>query len=298
MRRRTAQFMGIVLAAVACLVFSEGQVWTQSSFEAVSIKPNISGSGSSGTSTNQGRLRATNVTVKQLIMTSYRVQDFQVMGGPDWINTDHFDIQAKAEDGAIPDNRNQPDDPNRIGPLELMMQSMLADRFQLSLSHETYDLPVYMLSIAKDGPKIKPVDSDPHEAELPKPPSGGRGAAGSPPQGAVGPGSMSTNVNRTKGEMNANTVPLSRFAQALSRQLRRPVLDQTNLKGMYTIHLEWAPDTLAAGVNPAGADALPPDPSGPSLFTAVQEQLGLKLTSSKGPVQVLVIRSVQKPSEN
>ena len=109
---------------------------------------------------------------------------------------------------------------------------------------------------------------------------------------------MSTNVNRTKGEMNANTVPLSRLIQALSRQLRRPVIDQTNLDGMYTIHLEWTPDTLVTGGTPAGADTSIADPAGPSLFTAIQEQLGLRLNSAKGPVEVLVIRTVEKPSEN
>jgi uncharacterized protein (TIGR03435 family) len=109
---------------------------------------------------------------------------------------------------------------------------------------------------------------------------------------------MSTNVNGTKGEMNANTVPLIRFIQALSRQLRRPVIDQTNLNWMYTIHLEWAPDTFATGGNPARADAPIVDPAGPSLFTAIQEQLGLKLNSAKGPVEVLVIRSVEKPTDN
>jgi uncharacterized protein (TIGR03435 family) len=232
-----------------------------------------------------------------LIMNSYRVQDFQVIGGPDWIDTAHFDVQAKAEDGTIPETRNQRDDPNRIGPLELMMQSMLADRFQLSLTHETQELPVYTLTIAKDGPKIKPVAMDLNPAEPASVSGAGRGPAGVPAQGAVGVGSMSTNVNGTKGEMNANTVPLSRFIQALSRQLRRPVIDQTNLKEMYTIHLEWAPDTLATGGNPAGA-AAPADPTGPSLFTAIQEQLGLKLNSAKGPVEVLVIRSVEKPSDN
>jgi uncharacterized protein (TIGR03435 family) len=289
----------VALTLLSHSFFSQDSVGVKPSFEAVSIKPNVSGSGSSGTSTNQGRLRATNVTLKMLIMNSYRVQDFQVIGGPDWIDTARFDVQAKAEDGAIPETRNQRDDPNRIGPLELMMQSMLADRFQLRLAHETRELPVYTLTIAKEGAKIKPVAVDSNPAEPAGVSGADRGpAGGAPAQGAVGAGGMSTNVSGTKGEMNANTVPLSRFVQALSRQLRRPVIDQTNLKEMYTIHLEWAPDTLATGGNRAGADAPIADPAGPSLFTAIQEQLGLKLNSAKGPVEVLVIRSVEKPSDN
>ena len=300
MNRLIVQLTGAVaaLTLASCPAFSQDSAPVKPSFEAVSIKPNVSGSSSSGIGTNQGFLRATNVSLKMLIMNSYRVQDFQVIGGPDWIDTARFDIQAKAEDGTIPVTRNQKDDPNRIGPLELMMQSMLADRFQLRLSHEMRELPVYTLTVAKDGPKIKPVAVDSNPAEPANVSGAGRGAAGVPAQGAVGAGSMNTNVSRTKGEMNANTVPLSRFIQALSRQLRRPVIDQTSLDGMYTIHLEWAPDTLATGGNPAGTDTPIGDPAGPSLFTAIQEQLGLRLNSGKGPVEVLVIRSVEKPSEN
>jgi uncharacterized protein (TIGR03435 family) len=229
-------------------------------------------------------------------MQAYRVQDFQVIGGPDWIDTERFDIQARAEDGAIPDKPPQPEDPEKPRPLELMMQSMLADRFQLSLNQETRELPVYTLIVAKDGPKIKPISADPPETQPPNPPAAVRGASGTP-SGAVGPGSMNTNVQRTTAEKNANIVPLSRFVTALSRQLRRPVIDKTDRKGMYTIHLEWAPDSsLTGGLNAAPEAAA--DPAGPSLFTALQEQLGLKLASAKGPVEVLVIRNVQKPSEN
>ena len=296
MKRPIVQLTGAVIAVTLASgpAFSQDSGPAKPSFEAVSIKPNVSGSGSSGTSTNERRLTATNVTLKMLIMNSYRVQDFQVIGGPDWIDTARFDIQAKAEDGTVPETPNQRDDPYRIGPLELMMQSMLADRFQLRLSHETRELPVYTLTISKDGPKIKPVAPDSTAAAPGNLSRAGRGAAGVPASGAVGPGSMSTNVNQTKAEMNANTIPLSRFIVALSRQLRRPVIDQTNLNGMYTIHLEWTPDSLAA----AATESATATPAGPSLFTAIQEQLGLKLNSTKGPVDVLVIRSVEKPSEN
>lgn len=280
MRTQLVRLAGIVITVVV-----SGRLILAQNFEAVSIKPNNSGSTSSGTSTSRGRLTSTNVTVKQLIMTAYKIQDFQVIGGPDWINNDRFDVQAKAEDGAIPDDGKKRDEPDKLGPLELMMQSMLADRFQLNLNRETREVPVYTLSVAKDGPKIKPVTADQPETQPAK------GAA--PPQGAVGPGSMSTNVNRNKGEMNANAVPMARFVNSLSRQLRRPVIDQTNLKDLYTIHLEWTPDTAVS----TGNDA-PADPAGPSLYTALQEQLGLRLASTKGPVEVLVIRSVQKPSEN
>lgn len=282
------------LFGAACLVLGQTPASPSFTFEAASIKPNVSGSGSSSSNTGQGRLTATNVTVKQLIMQAYRVQDFQIIGGPDWIDTERFNVQAKAEDGAIPDTPPPPDDPDKPRPLELMIQSMLADRFQLSLNRETRELPVYTLTVAKDGPKIKPVS--PEQNEIAPPTQAGAGRGGDIRQtGAVGAGSMNTNVNRTKGEMNANTVPISRFVTALSRQLRRPVIDKTDLKGMYTLHLEWTPDSGPIGG--PNTDA-PSEPTGPSLFTAIQEQLGLRLSSTKGPVDVLVIRNVQKPSEN
>ncbi|HEY2381332.1 MAG TPA: TIGR03435 family protein [Terriglobia bacterium] len=98
-------------------------------------------------------------------MSAYRVQDFQVIGGPAWIDNDRFDVQAKAEDGAIPETRNSRDERDKLVPLEFMMQSMLTDQFQLNLSRETRDLPVYTLSIAKDGAKIKAAAADSAEPE-------------------------------------------------------------------------------------------------------------------------------------
>jgi uncharacterized protein (TIGR03435 family) len=114
---------------------------------------------------------------------------------------------------------------------------------------------------------------------------------------------MSSTVNNSRGQMSANSVQISRLVNFLSQRLRRTVIDKTDLKAVYDLHLEWTPEssTLNAAAPTSGiapAPTVPAEPSGPSLFTALQEQLGLKLESAKGPVEVLIIDSVQKPSEN
>src|SRR5262249_28618304 len=101
-----------------------------------------------------------------------------------------------------------------------------------------------------------------------------------------------------RGNFEANAVPFETLVTALSQELGRTVINKTNLKGRYDIKLQWTPEQVQGPVAPGGPDAPPPDASGPSIFTAIQEQLGLRLESTKGPVEVLVIDSVQKPSEN
>ena len=300
-RRMTDLFAMAVIGVVAIPVFSQAPA-AKPSFEVVSVKPNNSGSGSSSTNTNQGRFLATNVTVKTLMMQAYRLQDFQIIGGPNWISSDRFDIEAKPEEGAIPLPQGPPDlaEPNRIDPMSLMVQSMLEDRFQLELRRETRELPVFTLSIGKDGTKFKAsADQNPQRGAA-RPAQGVGGAAQGPAN--PGPGGMYSSVNNGKGEMTANTVLMAGLVNFLSRQLVRPVIDKTELKGYFDFHLEWAREpAVAALAGPGGAGGgIPPpaDPAGPSMFTAVQEQLGLKLESTKGPVEVLIIDSVQKPSEN
>ena len=270
------------------------------SFEVASVKPNTSGSTNSSTSFNRGRFVATNVTVKLLLMSAYRVQDFQIIGGPGWIGSDAFDIEAKPEEGAVPQQPG-PRDPTAIDPMSLMVQSLLEDRFELKLHRETRELPVYILSIGKDGPKFKAVDP----AQQTDAPSGARGVGGSgrvPTPASLPVGNMGSSINNGRGEMSAHAVPMVRLISFLSQQLRRPVVDKTDLKDLYDFRVEWTRDqnigaaapTAAGTPTPAAADA----PSGPSIFTALQEQLGLKLDSGRGPVEVLIIDSVQKPAEN
>jgi uncharacterized protein (TIGR03435 family) len=212
-----------------------------------------------------GRFTATNATLFLLIEQAYRVQHFQIIGGPSWINADRFDVEGKTETGLLPVPPAVSDITNPDVPV-LMLQSLLEDRFQLRLHHETRDLPEYILEIGKDGTRLKEV--------------------GGPPQG----------ISIGGGMIYGKATPFSLFVPILSQQVRRPVIDRTGLNGYYEIILEYSePSVMADGR--ASAPALESDEILP-INLAIQEQLGLKLESTKGPVEVLVIDSVQKPSEN
>jgi uncharacterized protein (TIGR03435 family) len=160
----------------------------------------------------------------------------------------------------------------RVEPLTFeqrrtMFQQILADRFKLVAHHETRELPIYQLTIGKNGSKLK--ESAPDDPASTKPSRKGI---------MFGPG---------RGKVTATGGSLSMFITALSRQLGRIIVDKTGLTGRYDFTLEWTPD-----------DAAPSDQSGPGIFTAIQEQLGLKLEPTKGPVDVIVIDHIEKPSAN
>ena len=261
------------------------------SFEVASIKPNRSADLGRRIMFLPGRLNATGITVKFLISMAYGVKEFQVSGGPGWIDSQRYDIDAKQEDSQTEEENKLPPDQMREHN-QLMIQALLADRFKLQVSHTTKELPVYALVVAKNGPKLpqaKPGDTYPN------------GIKG--PDGVAHAGMFM--MRRGGGELTGQGVPLANLVMMLSQQLGRTVLDQTGLKGNYDIHLKWTPDESQAAMfsGPAGpkppADTpAPPETSGPSIFTALQEQLGLKLDSTKGPVEIIVIDHVEQPSEN
>jgi uncharacterized protein (TIGR03435 family) len=288
-------FFLLVLAAVviAIPVFSQEPAGTRPSFEVATVKP--SATASNGTSIRVqpgGRLTVTNATLKMLMAVAYKVRDFQVSGGPGWTGTDRWNIEAKAEEGSVSELALS-FDPAVSNPLMLMLQSLLQDRFQLKMHREAKEMPVYELAVAKGGPRIKlSADQSPivaPERGAPLPPRPQRG--GPMPRGAMAMG---------RGSFEAHGVPIANFIQGLSQQLGRPIIDKTGLKGFYDITLQWTPEFGVGLVKPGGPDTDPPpaDASGPSIFTAIQEQLGLRLDSAKGPVDVLIIDSVQKPVEN
>jgi uncharacterized protein (TIGR03435 family) len=245
-------------------------------FEVASIKPaNLPpGFASSGFSRVYpgGRLTLEMSPVGSLISMAYGLRPYQILGGPDWINSDRYNIEAKAADNASP------------AQINLMLQSLLEDRFKLKIHRDTRELPLYQLVVARGGPKIK-------LSENQNPPRGASPTASSQ-RGGLGPGQ----VRRGRGEFEANAVPIDGFVKVLSGQLDRPVIDKTELKGLYDILLRWIPEL--GTVLPGGQEPPPADVAGPSIFTAVQEQLGLKLEAVKGPVEVLVIDSVERPTEN
>ena len=255
-------------------------------FEVASIKRSSSDGRIMIRNSPGGRFSTQGTPLRLLIGNAYRVRDSQISGGPSWMSSDRWDIEAKAESGAD----------LTPGQVQLMLQSLLADRFQLKLHSETRELPIYELMVAKNGPKLKAVP----------PPE--RPAPGAAPLAPVPGGPMPAGGFRIgRGEMEAAAVPLATLIQALSQQLGRMIVDKTGLTGTFDIKLTWTPDPgqtlggpFGAGPVPGGPEIAPPpaDPNGPSLFTALQEQLGLRLESTKGPVDVLVIDSVERPSEN
>jgi len=295
--RKILVLIALSVIVVAIPIFSQAPGQAKPSFEVATVKPNTSGDnrvairGAPG-----GRISTSGTSLRMLITFAYRIRDFQLSGGPAWIGTDRWDVEAKAEEGSLPPPTGFPD-PNVPDPMALRMQTLLEDRFQLKFHRETKELPVYELTVVKGGAKLKLNEDQspflPPERGAPPPPPPQRGAT-------MSRGSMRIG----RGNLEAVGVPFSGFVNSLSQQLGRTVINKTDIgQGLYDIKLQWTPEVESGGGPfgplPAGAGPPPPgDPSGPSIFTAVQEQLGLKLESTKGPVEVIVIDSAQKPAEN
>jgi len=291
-----------VVVLIAALLISIPLSHAQSSrpqFEVASIKPRtIAPRPGEPTvqlslDASKGRLVATNVTPKLLMRYAYdrqlpkdemlragvlfsNVSGLQVIGGPNWISTERFDIEAK------------PPAVNAISQeeMQLMMQSLLESRFQLKVHSDLREVPTYNLVVVKSG-KLPPSDADaPPPPGLPPQPRGmlRTFTIGKPP----------SSIAALIQTMYGRGVSTSTLAMQLESWAGRPVFDKTNSTGLYDIHLEFSP----AASRPQATTDTASDPSGPSIFTAIQQELGLKLESSKGPVEVLVIDSVQRPSEN
>lgn len=280
----------LVLSVIGMTAFSAAQTVQKPKFEVVSIKPTTI-RGPVNTSPG-GRYVAVGESLRALIGYAYRLRDYQVMGGPAWASTDLWEIQAKAPEGSVqpsprPDTTDfdamerlmrQPD------TMALMLQSLLEDRFQLKIHHETREMGVYELAVAKGGLKMKPSA----DQTRPEPTAPGLGAFGRQANGSLRRGTMSM----SRGVIEGQAVPFWMLFNSIRNQfMDRPLVNKADLAGLYDINLKWEPDSLQA--TPGGAT-----PEGPSLTTALQEQLGLRVESTKGPVDVIIIDSVQRPSEN
>jgi uncharacterized protein (TIGR03435 family) len=223
---------------------------------------------------------ATNVTLQAVIQEAYGVESQQISRSPSWLNSEIFDVEAEVEDSVANDLRNLSADQRNLAQ-QRMLQALLADRFKLALHHETKVLPIYALVIAQNGPKLqeaKPGDTYPTGFKGP----GGRSGAGAMLMGLGG------------GQVNGVTaqgVPLADLVKQLTEQLGRPVLDKTGLNGKYDFTLKWTPGTPDGMANDVGRGS-----QGSSLFTALQEQLGLKLETQTSPMEILVIDHVETPS--
>jgi uncharacterized protein (TIGR03435 family) len=271
---------GIVLVITAGLLRSQA---ARPEFAVASVKPNHTGCCTTYGAGNGGS-GGKNVTLKMLIAFAYHLQQFQISGGPRWIDSEHFDIEGKAENARA--------DPEQ---LRLMLRSLFEDRFKLKVHYETKPSAVYALVVGKGGPKLKlSRDQSRQNVDGPSPPGVG------PNHGAIRIG---------VGNLVGNAVTLSWFATMLSQRMDRVIVDKTNLDGRFDVQLQWAPipgenpfdqggNKLPAAIVDNGGATLTADPSGPSIFSAIQEQLGLKLESAKAPVELLVIDHVEMPSEN
>ena len=261
------------------------------SFEVASVKPNNSGDpGIRFGMQPGGRFTATNAPLRELLRFAFAVQNFQIVDAPGWIASERFDVIAKAE-GDLP-----PAQPGTIGPVQLMVQSLLAERFGLKTRRESREMSRYDLVLARSdgrlGPQLKPSTTDCQAIFA----AARRG--GGPPPAPPGPGEpIQCGFRIGPGRMQGGAFPLSQLATALSPMVQRVVIDRTGLAGNFDIDVTFTPDQMPQGPPPPGAPPRPPvDPNGPSIFTALQEQLGLKLESVRGPVEVLVIESISRPT--
>lgn len=237
-----------------------GITWGQT-FEAASIKLNSSGRPGNGISTYPARIKVINSSLKFCVQVAWNVKDFQILGAGGWMDAERYDIDAVA-----------------AGPFEKdeyreMLKALLADRFGLVIHRETMDKAGYALVVGRNGPKLPPPVDDPSV--------------------------MFSRTSSGDTTLKAPNVSMAQLASALSSTLGVTVVDKTGIDGRFDVSFQWTPDSPILLKSGLPAPAPPPDAvPGPSIFTAIQEKLGLKLESRKVPTEVIVIDRAHRPSEN
>jgi bla regulator protein blaR1 len=220
-----------------------------------------------------GSIIASSTTLKQLIAFTYDVRESQISGGPSWISSEKYDILAQPVPPEVPADVREMSEDQRIRALDRTherLRSLLAERFQLTVRRDTRQLPAYALLIGKNGSKLQEFKEGAHNLQ------------------GIGLG---------KGQLTLRRSTMQMLATVLSQLVGGPVQDQTGLTGTFDGKLEWTPEPGEPSLVPEATPT--PNLSGrPPLFTALQEQLGLKLESTGGPVEVIVVDKVEKPSEN
>jgi bla regulator protein blaR1 len=255
------------------------------SFDAASIKP-YAFDGRVGVNTQPGRFAASGVTMKSLMSMAYDIKNYQITGGPNWMETATYGIEAKA-----------PSQMTRETML-LMLQSLIEERCKLKFRRETREQPVYSLVVAKGGHKLERSKDENGNPLTEVPREGGKGRI-------IGPGDRAPagTVFYSGNGFSAGAISMERLAYFLADPLGRKVIDKTGIIGLYDINLQWIPDSGQAGlaqfVRPTEIPSeSPKENTAASIFTAIQEQLGLKLEFDKGPVEFFIIESIEKPTEN
>ena len=231
----------VPLLLASCAALAQG------AFEVASVKPSPPGAAERSLTRQPGaKLSASNATVKMLIFLAYQLMPFQVTGGPDWVGSEGFDIQAKAENPkATPEQFRE------------MLQRLLVERFHLQYHLATKELPIYTLVVAKSGSKLVEAKAEGLDVGM---------------------------RNEGRGRLVGVKATMPMLAGSLTRVLQRKVVDETGLKGGYSFTLQFAPDENATDM--------------PSIFTALEEQLGLALKGGRGPVEVFVIDGAERPLAN
>jgi uncharacterized protein (TIGR03435 family) len=245
-------------------------------FEVASVKRNTSGTSKSLGGPQRGHFLQSG-TLRQLIQAAYRRGGFevrQVSGGPKWMDTDHFDIDATVDGSLSLASLYLPDGKGSAGLAYLMLRTLLADRFKLVVHTDTRQLPIYALAVVRKDNALgtqlhkSDVDCDAVLAEM------ARTGRPVPPRA---PGELPPCSTQTRpGHIAAHAIPMSQLAEMLSQFAERETHDLTNLRGNFDLTLDWSDDV--------------------SIFTAIQEQLGLKLEPSRGPVDVIVVDRAEPPT--
>jgi uncharacterized protein (TIGR03435 family) len=291
----TAAWMALTVSAIFGMLhgsplYSETSPTTRPmSFEVATIKPTDPDpyrKVDTGITFSPGRFQAKSQTVRDLIKFAYNVKsDDRISGGPAWINSDRYDIEAKVDDSLATDLRKLPS-PQQREQIGSLVQSLLASRFELTLDHGTKFLPVYDLVVVKNNSKLVPTSvapPAPANSDLPEKP-------------------VFRGMKADGGGIIAQAAPVSQLVDALNAQPElggRAVIDKTALPGAYDFSLRWTPQqALGTTSSEAEVTASLAASTGPTLFAALQEQLGLKLESARGPVAILIINHIKQPSEN
>ena len=267
-------------------------------FEAASVKQNTSVNGRRNLEvTPGGRFVATFATLRELVTLAYTLpsgrvrDDSQISGGPGWINSDHFDVVAKAADLPAGFNSNvaagaaRPSEANAIEQIRLMLRTLLADRFKLTIHNEIMNRPVYALVVARQDGRL---GSQLHKVEI------DCAALRDEAERSARPESSASSCGGFRllrpGRLTGHAVTMSLLAASFPGSVGRIVVDRTGLAGTFDLDLEWTPEQSPPSTG------VPLQTDGVSIFTAVREQLGLRLESTEGQLDVLVIDRVERPT--
>ncbi len=262
----------IVVAASAALAQTSASPAVAPSFDVASIRQNTTSTDGHNHIYNdhsESHFRTVNVSLKDLVQYAYGLPKSQILGGAPWFDTTMFDVDSKSDATVDAQLKALPDAEARKQK-QLMVQALLADRFQLKTHQETRELPIFNLVLAKGGPKFKPSEAN----------------------GTTVSTNTGGGIQRIHVQGSDNTIEL--LARELAALLGRVVVDKTGIGARYDLTLRWTPDDRPAPMLNGAPYPNPP----PDIFTAIQEQLGLKLEPAKGPVPVLVIDHIEMPSEN